>query len=113
MPLLVAAMACGADESKYERLNRGDRVLARVGRPRGMSRDWGACGLGRRREERLRLGGARGLSAHDERGDHEHRPDEEERRERAGAAGVRRGDVVRHRRGYAPLREHMKTTTQA
>ena len=45
----------------------------------------GGLGLGRRGEERLRLGGARGLSAHDERGDHEHRPDEEERRERAGA----------------------------
>ena len=58
-----------------------------------MSRDRGACGLGRRREERLRLGGARGLPADDERGDHEHRPDEEERRERAGAAGVRRRDV--------------------
>ena len=53
----------------------------------------GGLGLGRRGEERLRLGGARGLSADDERGDQEHRADEEERRERAGAAGVRRGDV--------------------
>ena len=34
-----------------------------------------------------------GLSGDDERGDHEHRADEEERRERAGAAGVRRRDV--------------------
>ena len=58
-----------------------------------MSRDRGACGLGRRGEERLRLGGARGLPGDDERGDHEQRADEEERRERAGAAGVRRGDV--------------------
>ena len=53
----------------------------------------GGLGLGRRREERLRLGGARGLPGDDERGDHEHRPDEEERGECAGAAGVRRGDV--------------------
>ena len=54
----------------------------------------GACGLGRRGEERARLlGGARGLPADDERGDHEQRADEEEGRECAGAAGVRRGDV--------------------
>ena len=53
-----------------------------------MSRDRGACGLGRRGEERLGLGRARGLPGDDERGDHEQRADEEERRERAGAAGV-------------------------
>ena len=53
----------------------------------------GACGLGRRGEERLRLGGARGLPGDDEPSDQEQRADEEERRERAGAAGVRRGDV--------------------
>ena len=35
----------------------------------------------------------RGLSADDERGDQEQRADEEERRERAGAAGVRCRDV--------------------
>ena len=35
----------------------------------------------------------RGLSGDDEPSDHEQRADEEERRERAGAAGVRRGHV--------------------
>ena len=49
--------------------------------------------LGRRGEERLRLGGARGLPGDDEPSDQEQRADEEERRERAGAAGVRCRDV--------------------